>query len=348
MGEHTTESVPIYTLKGLAATVVPTSLAITVTSMVIPDGRAVRLDLIEGGTVLPASRPRPGMLMVPPRTGRLTIRVCPVDDQRFPAGTQIELSLAVGHPRQQDAVVVRLARTDISGLPFRDLVMLESHGADRAISATLGAIERELAPLGEFARVTARECLGTGALAPGLLTTAIAVDVSASMLSLRPGDSVGAVIDLLDGVASVISPDKAPEIAAVGRERVVLRDISLREWGTHCAEGIRGLPMSSGLLSARSTPTANTVAGELTFLITDAVPPDSPGPADPANPALHLVILSSRSAWRVMEGTTSQAATLIELPGQAASLKNALLAAPGPVRDIVGSLLRSLPTVAMS
>lgn len=348
MGEHTTESVPIYTLKGLAATVVPTSLAITVTSMVMPEGRAVRLDLIEGGTVLPASRPRPGMLMVPPRTGRLTIRVCPVDDQRFRAGTQIELSLAVGHPRQQDAVVVRLARTDISGLPFRDLVMLESPGADRAISATLGANERELAPLGEFARVTTRERLGTGALAPGLLPTAIAVDVSASMSSVRPADSVGAVIDLLDGVASVVSPDSTPEIAAVGRERIVLRDIQPREWGTHCAEGIRGLPMSSGLLSARSTPTSTTAPGQLTFLITDGVPPDAPGPDHPANPALHLVILVSRSAWRVMEGTTSQAATLIELPDRTESLTAALLAAPGSVRDIVGSLLRSLPTASTS
>lgn len=224
------------------------------------------LRLVEAQGAGTAFDPGDGTLVVPAPEQLTVIAVAPAAGAAFPDGTV--LTLTVGQE-------VELRDVNVSGLGQTALLRFEREGGALLVSTPYIGVrpgDRDnLSELGKRARTVTRELLGVPDLAEPLSMT-ILVDDSASMrVPLRDG-ALAAVLDILDGMAEVLTPGRQPELGLLGSS---LRWITPGEqtWLSQAVESelanaTWGLGARLGMAEQAPGPRA------VSYLVTDAVPAD--------------------------------------------------------------------------
>lgn len=135
----------------------------------------------------------------------------------FPAGTTVHVSVAVDSSRDPDPDRAQLTPRDVSGLSYIELATVAPDGDHIVVATRLEVAEIELGALASRARIAARSVLGVDQAASGQQRLVdIRVDTSASMLPSVSDGTVRAIIDILAGISTVISPERSPVVSIVG------------------------------------------------------------------------------------------------------------------------------------
>jgi len=311
----------------------------------IGGGNAFRLQIVANDKDVAGSiTPRPGMVVLPRLTERAAVRVYPVGATVFPDATIVSLTLDADSRGSADPERIVLTQLDVSGLTHRDLVILEPRDGRIFARSSFLAVDYALGELAVQSRVATRGVLGVEGVDPtSAINLVLAIDGSASMLRRSRDGSVGALLEVFLGISQVVSPDRSVRAALVTDEVVWATPDSLSALGAAVSELQERTPLASGIRLAHpgllsTSPDENTV----TFLITDAVPPDHCGLAEADSiegEARHLVVLSDRAAFDLQERPDVTYSVVEPLAG-AGELERRLRLDPMALRALIVSLLQ--------
>lgn len=286
----------------------------------VPDGQPLALQ-------------RQGMIVLPRISQPTTVRLFPaLGLELFPP--QSLLTVVVGPDgADPDADYISLA-VDVSGLPQRELVLIEPAGSTLQVTALGRRLDPKLSPHAEAARDVARELLGV----PFVPTTQavdirIGVDTSASMRAYATDGTLEAVLETLAGVASVIDPNGTLEAVLCGRLATRLKGEPIDRFGTVTTAAVLAQPLVTGSRSATlDTDRADTI----TYLVSDGVPADLSRRNDEPP---HLVVVGD--AEFAAAGTLAQVPASTVIAARDGADHQGLRWDPVELRSIVGSLLTS-------
>jgi hypothetical protein len=261
-----------------------------------------------------------------------TVRVRPGDGGVFGPGSVFGLSVQT---EGVNGSTVSLQGVDVSGLRQRELVLLTPREDQVVVSAVAQVADLALPPVAVAARIAARERLGVARLPPAqAIPLTVVVDVSASMRPRLAAGEVERALELLVGLAQVVSGPDAPAAALCAHELSSIPTAAPTSWA---AEVSGAAAARRAVVGFRSSRVPVPRSGGVTYLVTDAVPADlAPDRPDP----LHLVLLGDADP-----GTgTGAMAEVGPLP--AATAVTVLPAVPtasvDPTADAVASLLAPL------
>lgn len=338
---------PTYMLEGT----VPVALSprpLTVTLQLEGPVAGTIQALADGRPVANAVRPRPELLILPSVEGRLLLHVEPVAAAVFAQGSRAHVSVGVNDPGAVDPERAVLPPIDLAGLSRQEVLSLE-RTADglRVRSEVREAVRVDLGPLADAARVAATEIVGVQRLGSDrAVDVAIAVDASASFRRTAASGQLRRALDLLEGVASVVDPNRRasavlltrPAVEVVPGEGESLADAVLR--GLAAVTPTTGTPLAERLPGDRGTGTAGGRA--VRYVLTDAAPAD-PAALGSGPERAHLVVLGHGSAW-ALQSAPGVAATLVDVDelGPVGDGADPLAGRPERVRPLVASLLDEL------
>jgi hypothetical protein len=306
-------------------------------------GSVVQLDVIDGGSGAHVIRRAPHLVIVPRVLGRILLRVAPTDAQVFPAGSFVALTLGVDRPGDPDPERVQLPATDVSGLPYRDLVVVVPRDGFLAVAATAATDDHVLPELVSRARAATREVLAIDRVPDEhAVHVVVALDASASTRRLADSGALVAVLEVLLGISRVIGTSgDVPRVAlvAAGTEWVHAADIGELSGATTSA--LTALPARIGFRSAQPAlrgllPDENVV----TYVVTDGIPADVDAlEADDAieGEARHLVTLGPSGAGTFPPASSPLRTHVDAVVGQ--DLRAELLARPARLLGLVRELL---------
>lgn len=326
-------------------------------------GRLVAL--ADGAPLADAVRPRPELLVLPNVQGTVRLRIEPVGATVFVQGSIANVSVSVNDPGAADPERAVLPPVDLAGLAGQVALAISRDGdALRVRSEVRPTVQITLGPLADAARVVATELVGTQRL-DDAIDVAVAIDASASFHRRVVSGQVRRAIDVIDGIAAVIDPDRAarasilstPERAVAPGAGETLGVAIERAFGELVPE--TGAPLASGDRSPlRSIATRNAAAQDaghepartLTFVLTDAAPADRAAFESLQQPgrAVHLVVIGNGSAWR-LQRCPSTPATLFDLerlgaaPAAGDSSPDPLAHQAPALRELVAGLLQGRP-----
>lgn len=238
----------------------------------------------------PVSVDRHGMLVLPVVDQRITVRVLPSGEGRFPS--QSLITLMVG-PDSRDPDVDRamLDQVDVSGLAFRDLITVEPVGERLQVTALGTVADTPLPPRAEMARDAARELLGVPQAATAdAMDISVAVDVSVSMRQPITDGTVEATLEFLAGLGSVVAAGRSLDVSLCGQTLQRLATEPPEKFTAAAMASVAEAPLTTGFRSALAGPGGPR---SLVFLITDGIPAD----LDVVDPSVdsvrppHLVLL---------------------------------------------------------
>lgn len=259
--------------------------------------------MCDGVPVARVIRPTATLAVIPELQGRTVLRAVPdVGTAVFPSSTSVSVTLSVAARGLADPDMIQVAPTDVSGLTHRDLVVLEPADGGVLVSATGGESEPALSDLGTLARTAARQVLGVDRVANrSAVNVVIGIDASVSMRRPLADGSLGAVLEVIGGVARAISISGRPLRVAVLSDRVQwIGGASVAELHEAAVAAIGIEPPTIGFRSAAPglrglAPEENTV----TFVLTDGVPADIDALVaddDVEGEARHLVVIGPAGA----------------------------------------------------
>jgi len=306
--------------------------------------KGARLEATSPDGPVDSVRPRPDLLILPRIDGRITVRVVPIDGRLFPSPTVAHIDIAVDNPGVPDPERAVLGAVSLDALSSRDLLAIEHVGDSlRVRAAQVEGPEVELGPVGDAARVAATEVLGVRAVDPiSALNVVVAVDSSASMTALREDGTVDTVVQVLAGLAAVITPGMSVGGALVGSSttRLAAADVGVLVSTLAAAQNSR--TPSSGLRSGAPDLSGFSLTGNtVTYLITDAVPADVASfeaAHEIDGEARHLIVVGSPAAW-ALQTPPSTPATSVAVDNSGIRLHERLLGDPVELRKLVTSLM---------
>ncbi|GGA55430.1 hypothetical protein GCM10011490_01620 [Pseudoclavibacter endophyticus] len=351
---------PTYMLEGQTAvrlTPKPLTISLQMTGPV--QGRLIAM--MGSEPIADAVRPRPELLILPTVTDTVTLRIEPVGADVFPQGARGNVSVSVNEPGAVDPERAVLPPLDLAGLS-RQTALSIARGDDglRVRSEVREAVRITLNPLGDAARVVATELVGRQRLDDDeAIDVVVAVDASASFRRQVAAGQLRRVVDVVEGIAAVIDPDRRaeghvltatgyPVTTAPGRTLAAAFaaafDAVTPETGAALASGatspLRGLAAHPG----------NDAPRRLTYVITDAAPADRSAFESlglPGRSVAHLVVIGRGSAWRLQRGPDVPT-TLFDLERIGAAPADPAAADPlatqlPALRPLVADLLRGRP-----
>jgi len=305
-------------------------------------GEAAWLDVTAGGRPLNSVVRPPNMVILPSVHTPTTVSVVPVGRERFPSPTIVHLSVVVEDRQSADPQRAVLVPVDVSGLDRKDLISVEPAVGGLCLKAAQSREDADLGPLGNAARVAAREFLGVQCLSDiDAVHVRIAVDGSGSAANLATTGATAAVLDLLCGVSQVITRDDhmTATIVGSGRGRSIQADFGAI--GAAVDAELTKQVSSVGFRSALSSQIEQAAKGRsVTYVLTDSVPADVANleaAPDTSGHKCHIVAVTSERAWNLLGGIQS-ASTVIE-PKPDIDLRTHLLEDPALLRRVVVSLL---------
>jgi|GEM_PF-2529961 len=299
---------PTYMLEGDSAVVIsPRTLAVQL-QLSGPD--EARLDVVAGGAAVNAVRPRPGLVILPTLDRVVELRVVPTHGGTFAAGSVAHVSIGDNSPAGEDPEQVFLAAAPVEGLTSRTVATLEPTRRGVSVRASLDderdASPDRLAPLARSARIAASEVLGTQRVdRDRARTVRVAVDGSASFRARLADGSCAAVLDIVEGVASVIAPGEPVAVSLAGAEWAPLAADHGSLGGAPLAASVEQIAASTPATGVRALAGVDARAATrfppLDLLVTDDVPADLPtgGVPERVRETLHLVVVGDRSAWQL-------------------------------------------------
>lgn len=211
-----------YILDGKGTAQLPRRPLVVTLSVMGRDGVATleaRRDGVLDPTVITHSA---GMLILPVvERETLLVAVPSGGAATFPSGTTLHVSVAVDSSRDPDPDRAQLTPRDVSGLSYLELATVAPDGDHVVVATKLEVAEIALGALASRARIAARSVLGVDQAAPAEQRLVdIRVDSSASMLPSVSDGSVRAILDVLAGISTVVSPERAPVVSIVGSRPV--------------------------------------------------------------------------------------------------------------------------------
>lgn len=255
---------------GAASAVLPELEAVALTA----DGSERALtDVIRHSGTLVLAVHEPTLIRIRPSTRSGT----------FPIGSVY--GLVVG-PEGSDSDRAALKSVDASGLRSCSLVTLSPSGSDVVVTAVAQAAQVVLPPAADQARATAREVVGAPRVsASEAVAVRVVIDASASFRPVIAGGWLATTIELVSGIATVISSAESLPVTACGRSQFALGDHRFAQPGTSTADEIAEIAPSIGF---RSALVPDGGGRGLTYVITDGVPADL---APASRDLVHLILL---------------------------------------------------------
>lgn len=276
---------------------------------------------------------RQGMIVLPRINQATTVRLFPaLGLELFPP--QSLLTVVVGPDgADPDADYLSLA-VDVSGLPQRELVLIEPAGSTLQVTALGRRLDLELSPHAEAARDMARELLGVPFVpSTQAVDIRIGVDTSPSMRAYATDGTLQAVLETMAGVASVIDPDGELEAVLCGRVATRLAAVPVDRFGAVTTAAAVAQPLVTG---CRSVTVDTDRPDTITYLVSDGVPADLFRRHD--DPP-HLVVVGDAAFAAAGTLTRVPAATVI--PADVGPDHEGLRWEPAQLRSVVASMLTS-------
>lgn len=324
-----------------------------------------RLVALAGGAPLAdAVRPRPELLVLPSVRDTVQVRIEPAGAGVFAQGSIANVSVSVNDPGAADPERAVLPPVDLAGLAGQTALSITRDGDSLRVRSEIRRVAQvTLGPLADAARVVATELVGTQRL-DDPIDVAIAIDGSASFHRQASTGQLRRAIEVIDGIAAVLDPDRAarasilstPERAVAPQAGETLALAVERAFGELVPE--TGAPLASGAASPlRAIAERDGEAGvsggaprTLTYVLTDAAPADRAAfeGLQAGGRVVHLVVLGRGSAWALQRHPDTPT-TLFDLdrlgpaPSAADPSPDTLAQQPGALRELVAGLLRGRP-----
>jgi hypothetical protein len=264
-------------------------------TMTVAGGRPGEVKLVArpGETSGARTRGNPAIMVLSAIDGRTEIRLEPRPGELFPDGTivSLELCTAAGSGEEQD--VVNVLDVEVSGLPFRDLVVIDivDDRSDTLLVSALDVVDDPaVTPLAEMARAAARAHLRQDGIADPMRVL-VAVDMTLSMAPAMRDGSLEAALDVLVGLSQVIDSDRVPEVFLFAEQIERLPPAEILDLASTTADEVRRRGLGCGF---RSTPAELRVdENTITFVLTDAAPADGAAlrRAHEAGKLKHVVVI---------------------------------------------------------
>lgn len=305
-------------------------------------GEEAWLDVTIGGRQVDSVVRPPNMVILPSVKTQTKVSVVPLGRDRFPSTTIAHLSVVVEDRQSADPHRVVLVPVDISGLDHKDLISVSPASGGLCLRAAQSREDADLGPLGNAARVAAREFLGVQCLDQSeAMQVRVVVDGSGSTAHLTTTGATAAVIDVICGVSQVISDGNSVTAMVVGSQRGRSFDANFEAVGAAIDAELMKHTSSIGFNSALTSETQQAGIGRsMTYILTDSVPADV-GELEAVGNLMgnrsHIVGMTSERVWDLLGGTTGPS-TVIE-PKPDLDLRTELLEDPRLLRRVVASLL---------
>jgi hypothetical protein len=309
----------------------------------LPEGAVLMAARRGEGPAPGALSPRPSQMILPRIDDgpAVVVRVLPGRGVGlFAEGTTVNLTIRTDRGRDGEGDVVVVRDVPVSGLAVCDLVALEIHDATRLQVFAL-AIPRNtpLGPLAAAARDATRHRLGDDDTmrARSLL---VAVDMSVSMSAAFRDGTVAATVDVVAGMSDVIGVGQELRVCLLAEHPVLLPPAEPADLAAATLDAAGTTGMGCGF---RSVPAGlPTVAGGLTFVVTDGVPADAAmlRTARRRGEDIRLVVADRR---RPSPRAADLPVTLLGPPPGGVDAAAHLLRTPGLLSGTVGSMLDRIP-----
>lgn len=286
----------IYVLEGTGSARLPRRpLTVTLTIDGNQASRAKLIAKLSDGSDAPIRRHSAGMLIIPRIDQDIVITAIPDQGRdRFDPNTvlHIVIGLDSADPNSDSA---QLSPREVSGLASIELAVLTPASAEQiTVTTRLQAVDAPLPPVAARARVDCRGAIGVDQLPAGQqVPLSCVVDASVSMAARAHDGSLAAALDILAGIAAVISGPTPVRVVLATHRQTSLPAVSGAELSGHVIAqiGQTGYGVGAGLDAA-----VQQVSNQngLTVVITDA-----PGPAlraANARAVSRLILTNSASA----------------------------------------------------
>jgi hypothetical protein len=305
-------------------------------------GSPARLDA-HGETETPVLRPASHLVILPRLTGPVVLRVTPSADAVFGPGSSVALALGIEGSRADDPEQAQLPAIDLTGLPHRDLLLVEPREDGLWVRVTAPIDDETLPGLLGLARAATRRVLGVDRVPPrDAVRLVVSLDASASGRVLASSGATAAVTQVLLGMSRVLASEP-PRFAVVAGDDLtwVPPTTDLPGMAHACVEAVVAAPPTIGFRAAH--PELRAAAGEhdvVTCVVTDGVPADiadlaARGPADGAGP--HLVVVGDAAPSPEETGAVSTT-NVRAVDGE--PLADRLSRSPAALDAVVRDLLR--------
>jgi hypothetical protein len=232
----------------------------------------VRLVVLDGQReAFGVIRQRPGVTVLPRVDRALTLQVRPERRAEFAAGSAVSVRVTTEPTADSAGDDVVVQAVDVSGLPRRDIVVIDVEDGQRLSVTALHVVRDEpLGLLADAARATARAHLRETPVDP--VAVRVGVDLSASMAPALARRSVDAVLDVVAGLAPVLAPDTPVEAYLLDGGIRPLRAVAPGQLTATTRAALDRAGLGCGFRSAPPGPPPR--GASLTFVVTDAVPAD--------------------------------------------------------------------------
>jgi hypothetical protein len=273
------------------------------------DGQAVPIQL--GVTPdVPVLRPHPALLVVRnlPDGEPVRVWIARRDGAAFAQQTSVHLTASVTmHTGERDTVT--LSGADLSDLSARELVVITAAGEEFTLEAAGDDPPPPLSPRGTAAYVAARSVAAGGVHTQRYSRVRAIVDNSASMREHIEGGGVAALIDVLTGITAVLAPNTELQVEIGGVTTPTPVPARPGHLGEAVMDSLRGHTHTSGF---RLPTIATSIIGgrELTYVVTDAVPPRPAGVARDGD--VRLLVLGGADTERWFRAQSDLPLTLVD------------------------------------
>lgn len=271
-----------------------------------------------------ALRPTSDKMIVPVVDETAIIRVSPAGGGTFGSSTVISCTAEIEVRGDHDPQRAVLGQVDLSGLTGRDLIEVVPDGGRLRLSSLGVVTQTELPELAAAARDAAREVLGTErAPRENRSDLTVLVDCSASMRPLMEEGSLASAIEVVVGVAQVVSDDVRVRLA--GASVFDLPEVPVAELGRASSDAALSQPLAG---SVRLDP----VDRGRTCIVSDAVV---------GNPDAHWLVLAPASTWSAVPSDADASLAPVPEWGRG-SLSDTLLRDGQALRELVRGLVTGL------
>jgi hypothetical protein len=283
--------------------------------------------------------PRPGMLVIDDVPGQLVVAVAPRLGGSFPSPTVAHLTIST-EPEiagfDGDRIIV--PSIDAAGSGRRELVTITRRAAYYHVERMDPEEPIGLSPIAEAVRVTARQLIGADRV-PHPMPLSVVVDTSASMASAISAKAVNDAVEVLAGVATVVTSDNRLSLfTGPSTSTTTAQDASRM---------VQSALEASRRKSSFAPADAPAPDGAITFIVTDGIPPGIERLEADEQRRHHLVLLCPQSAAVLLEGLTTLPVTNVDVSASGLAT-DALLTDAQTRRLVVRSLLRDFLPVGAS
>lgn len=287
---------------------------------------------------VPVLRPHPALLVLRqlPEGQAVTVWIARQDGAPFAPRTAVHLTASVTMSTGE-LDVVTLPGVDVSELARHELVVITAAGAELVIEAAAVDAPPLLSPRGSAAYVAARSVAAGGMPTQRYGRVRAIVDGSASMSGHVDSGAVAAVVEILTGITAVLAPDTELRVEIGGAGTSTPVPPQPGQLGDAVVDTMHGREPTAGF---RVPALATSITGgrELTYVVTDAIPPRPEGIVRQGD--LRLLVLGRADTERWLRAQSDLPLTVVDPDAPGGLRAEAQALDPVQLRALVTSAVR--------